>query len=260
MTQQTFLQQLPQGPPIELVVIPAGSFLMGSNERDREQPIHKGDVPAFKLGKYPITNAQYAAFLNAYGAEKVQAGKYKGQQMVHLHRWGVQQENGKWKAAVGYENHPIINVTWYGVNEFCTWLSEETGLQYSLPSEAQWEYAARANQPKLKYAGSNKLEEVGWYDKNSHGETHPVGQKKANAWGLYDMSGNVDEWCADVWHDSYQGAPNDGRAWIGGGDQGSRVVRGGGWYYIDDFCRVSYRYGDLANGCGSNVGCRLSGY
>ena len=109
-------------------------------------------------------------------------------------------------------------------------MSEETGLQYSLPSEAQWEYAARANQPKLKYAGSNKLEEVGYYRENSHGETHPVGQKKANAWGLYDMSGNVWEWCADVWHENYKAAPVDGSAWVVGGVKGKRVIRGGSWY------------------------------
>ncbi len=120
-----------------------------------------------------------------------------------------------------------------------------------MPTEAEWEYAARGGtrnatqtgaSSQTKYAGSDKLKEVGWYDANSHGETKRVGLKEPNELGLYDMSGNVWEWCEDDWHDNYKGAPADGSAWIDAPERGSnRVMRGGSWNFDAQYCRVASR-------------------
>ena len=113
---------------------------------------------------------------------------------------------------------------WNDVQEFSKKLQQITRKAYRLPSEAEWEYACRAG-TKGDYAGD--LEKMAWYYDNSGGQTHPVGQKEPNAFGLYDMYGNVWEWCEDVWHDNYKDAPVDGTAWTDGGNQNVRVVRGG---------------------------------
>jgi len=158
------------------------------------------------------------------------------------------------------EKRPVENVSWDDAQAFIQKLNERTGEKYRLPTEAEWEFAARGGiygqrdaSSMTKFAGSNKLKEVGWYDENSHDETKPVGLKFPNELGLYDMSGNVWEWCEDAWHGSYEGAPEDSSAWITGGDQSLRVVRGGSWYYLSVDCRVAFRnryylddrYGDI---------------
>ncbi|QQS30955.1 MAG: formylglycine-generating enzyme family protein [Sphingobacteriales bacterium] len=127
-----------------------------------------------------------------------------------------------------------------------------------MPTEAQWEYAARGGQLRgeYNYAGSNKLKEVGWYDQNSHSETKDVGLKIPNELGLYDMSGNVWEWCADNWHTDYKGAPQDGSAWEGG-DSAFRVLRGGSWFNLAVSCAVAYRFNNHPDGDYNNIGFRL---
>lgn len=246
----------------ELIEIEGGSFDMGSNEYDRELPIHSVTVPSFHLGKFPVTNSQYATFLNQYQSNKVKAGPFKGEEMIYAHDWGMQEKGDQWQASIGFEDHPVIYVTWYGATEFCHWLSQQTKQAYRLPSESEWEYAARGGKHKrgCKYAGSNYLNEVGWYDDNSHSQTKPVGLKFPNALGLYDMSGNVVEWCADHWHENYKGAPQDGAAWIEGGDESLRVVRGGSWDLNDLNCRVSSRFWYNAIDRDFNIGFRVARY
>jgi len=230
--------------PSDFVRVAGGTFQMGSNDYDSEKPIHAVTVPSFEMGKYEVTNAQFCLFLNDYGAEKVKSGNDSGQTMIYEHDWGVKKNpSGKWSPAPGYENHPLVYVTWYGAVAYCEWLSQKTGQTYHLPSEAEWEYAAKGGKQSkaYQYAGSNTLEEVAWYSSNAGSKTHPVGQKNANELGLYDLSGNVWEWCADTWHDTYAGAPANGSAWTSGGDQDRAVLRGGSWYYIDGSCRSAYR-------------------
>ena len=228
----------------ELIQIEGGNFDMGSNESDRERPIHTVKVADFHLGKFPVTNSQYATFLNQYQNSKVKTGPFQGEVMIVAHHWGVQEKGGQWQASIGFETNPVIAVTWYGATEFCHWLSQQTKEAYRLPSESEWEYAARGGKHKTRcrYAGSNYLNEVGWYNDNSHGQTKPVGLKFPNTLGLFDMSGNVREWCADHWHDNYKGAPQDGSAWLDRDNKSHRVVRGGSWYYDDNNCRVSLRF------------------
>jgi formylglycine-generating enzyme required for sulfatase activity len=208
---------------------------------DSEKPIHEVTVPDFYMGQYPVTFEEYDAFCEATGKEK------PGDQ-----GWG----RGK---------RPVINVNWQDAKDYCQWLSEQTNLPYRLPSEAEWEYAARGGEKGIsdayEYAGSNDLDEVGWYNKNSSRKTQLVGQKKPNQLGLYDMSGNVWEWCEDVWHANYKGAPDNGSAWIKGGEQNRRVVRGGSWILNNINCRCAYRYrydDDFSRS--SSLGFRLSRY
>lgn len=155
--------------------------------------------------------------------------------MIEEHRWGVQRGfNGLWAPAKGYEKHPVVNISWYGANEFAQYY----GMR--LPTEAEWEYAARGGilSKEYLYAGGNDLEEVGWYDDNSGNTTHAVGQKKANELGLYDMSGNVYEWCWD-WYGEYKKKAQLNPT---GPSEGSfRVVRGGSWDNFAFNCHSAFR-------------------
>ncbi len=189
------------GIKLEMKAVPAGSFLMGSpaNEAeysDDERPQHRVNVATFLIGKYEITQAQWRAVMNTNPAD------FKG------------------------DDFPVESVSWDDVYTFCRRLSSMTGKAFRLPTEAEWEYAARAGTTGA-YAG--ELDAMAWHIKNSGDETHPVGQKKANAFGLYDMHGNVSEWCDDVTHKDYNGAPTDGSSWLEVGTQLHRVLRGGSW-------------------------------
>jgi len=200
-----------QAPEIEMVYVPGGSFLMGSPDGkggDDEHPQHRVTVPSFYIGKYEVTQAQWRAVMG------VNPSNFKG------------------------DNLPVENVSWNDAKEFCRRLSQMTGKEYRLPTEAEWEYACRAGTTG-DYAG--ELDAMAWYNENSGGKTHPVGQKQPNAFGLYDMHGNVWEWCQDVYHDNYSGAPADGSAWMSGGHQDRRVLRGGSWDYYGRLCRAAHR-------------------
>jgi formylglycine-generating enzyme required for sulfatase activity len=206
----------------EMVAIPTGRFTMGSppgeeGRYDFEGPQHEVSVPAFAIGRYPVTFAEYDHFCDATGREKPND---KG--------WG----RGRW---------PVIYVSWDDAEAYLAWLSEATGQPYRLPSEAEWEYACRAGTTTPRYA--EPLADIAWSEENSGGATHPVGEKAANAWGLHDTLGNVNEWCADHWHSSYDGAPSDGTAWLdSNAERGAdRVFRGGSWDGGARSCRAAYR-------------------
>lgn len=218
----------------EMVLVKGGSFQMGSNESDSEKPIHTVALADFYIGKYEVTQKQWRSIM---GNDPSELG------------------------FPGCDQCPVESVSWNDVQHFLQELNAKyPGQNYRLPSEAEWEYAARGGQrgKGYTYAGSNKLGEVAWYDLNSGKETHPVGLKKANELGLYDLSGNVWEWCADVWHYDYSGAPKDGSAWLTAGDQEWRVLRGGSWdnYYKD--CRSAFRYGYNSFNRYYSIGLRLA--
>jgi len=140
---------------------------------------------------------------------------------------------------------PVETVSWNDAQAFCKRVQVSTGENLRLPSEAQWEYACRAGTTIGYHSGDDEasLDKVAWYSKNSKQTVHPVGQKEANAFGLYDMHGNVWEWCEDDWHGSYEGAPVDGSAWIDEPRGARRVLRGGSWSVLPRFCRSACRYG-----------------
>ena len=171
---------------------------------------------------------------------------------------------GLWQAVMGEnpsdfkrgDNYPVENVSWNDVQEFVAKLNELTGRKYVLPTEAQWEYAARGGEKSqgYKYSGGNDIDEVAWYYDNSEYSTHPVGLKQANELGIYDMSGNVWEWCQD-WYGSYSSEAQTNPA---GPEEGSaRVLRGGSWYGNARGCRVSYRFNNYPSYRYGNFGFRL---
>ncbi|HEY9875169.1 MAG TPA: SUMF1/EgtB/PvdO family nonheme iron enzyme [Candidatus Obscuribacterales bacterium] len=228
----TAVEQLPNSVVLEMVAIPAGSFLMGSPNgegNDSERPQHWVKVSSFYMGKYPVTNAQWKAVMRTDPASS-----YTG---------------------FGGSNQPVINVSWYEAQEFCQKLSRLSGKKYRLPSEAEWEYACRAGATTAFYFGENINTKQVNYDGNypyknaPKGEywqrTTQVGKFPVNSFGLYDMHGNVWEWCEDEWHENYSGAPTDGSAWINQNENSSRdlsnLLRGGSWVSHADYCRSAYR-------------------
>ena len=218
-----------------MVVIPAGRFRMGCNyvytiraggvtvvsdlcEYDVEAlPVHAVTVGSFALSKYEVTFEEYDRFTEATGRE--------------------QADDEGW----GRGNRPVINVSWDDAQAYVSWLSAETGEVYRLPSEAEWEYAARAGTTTQYNWGNgrrgtfdyemvdNRANCDGCGSRWDDEQTAPVGSFGANAWGLHDMHGNVAEWVEDCWHDNYARAPSDGTAWTSGGDCSERVLRGGSW-------------------------------
>jgi formylglycine-generating enzyme required for sulfatase activity len=191
-------QAFRNGIGMQLVEIPAGSFDMGSTIGPGEAPVHRVSVPSFWIGVTEVTQAQWQAVMGSNPSHFKAAGP----------------------------DAPVEMVTWPDAQVFVRKLTErEPGWRYRLPSEAEWEYACRAGTATDPYGPA---EEIAWIKENSGGSTHPVGLKKANAFGLHDMFGNVPEWTQDSWHESYDGAPADGSAWQGGDPQ-YHTLRGGGW-------------------------------
>jgi formylglycine-generating enzyme required for sulfatase activity len=202
---QSFTEDL-NGVKLEMVGVPGGEFLMGSPEgeegrENNEGPQHRVTIQAFSIGKYEITQAQWKAVMDGNNPSN-----FPG------------------------DDRPVEGISWADAKEFCEKLTQMTGKRYGLPSEAEWEYACRARTTGA-YAGD--LDKMAWYDVNSGAKTQLVGQMLANAFGLYDMHGNVREWCEDVWRNSYDGErgnqPTNGSAWLSGEDLRFRIMRGGSW-------------------------------
>ena len=202
----------------DMVKVEAGSFVMGCTGEqggdcyDDEKPYHRVTISHDDyVGKFEVTQELYEAVM------------------------GVNPSN--WKAF----DRPVENVSWNDAMEFCAELSRMTGRRFTLPTEAEWEYAARGGRKSTsaKDSGSSSVTNVAWYDGNSGSQTHPVGKLRPNELGIYDMRGNVWEWCLD-WYGSYSSASQTDP--MGPGSGSSRVLRGGSWGYYARFCRVSYRY------------------
>jgi formylglycine-generating enzyme required for sulfatase activity len=246
---RVFSEDLGNGVFLDLVAIPGGRFLMGSPETepgrdDDEGPQHEVTVAPFQMGRYPITQAQWQAVM---GADN-NPSDFKGPQ------------------------RPVENVSWDDAVAFCEQLSEQTGRPFRLPSEAEWEYAGRAGTITPFHVGPTITTELANYDGNDtyadepagvyREETTEVGQFPPNAFGLYDVHGNVWEWCADAWHDSYEGAPTDGRVWEGDERSNNRLLRGGSWINHPRLarcaCRLRLTHDSGGRGHGFRVACSLA--
>jgi formylglycine-generating enzyme required for sulfatase activity len=233
--QAEFLRDdLGNGVFLDMVLIPNGSFQMGAPDTEKyrsidEIPQRRVTVASFSMGKYAVTQAQWEAVAAL--------------PQVNL---SLNPNPSDFKGA----NRPVEQVNWNEAMEFCARLAKKTGRAYRLPSEAEWEYACRAGTTSPFYFGETITTDFVNYNGNyPYGnapkgiyreQTTDVGSFPPNAFGLYDMHGNVWEWCADAWHENYQGAPSDGRVWEGGDDQ-YRVLRGGSWFNYAVICRSAYR-------------------
>jgi len=232
---QQLREDLGQGVWLEMVMISGGEFWMGSPEDDpeasaSERPQHLVTVPPFLMAKYPITQAQYEAVI--------------GQNPARFQSDGA--------------DRPVERVSWHDAVAFCERLSAITNRVYRLPSEAEWEYACRGGTPTPFHFGQRLTPEVANYG-GHRSETSAVGYfGVANALGLYDMHGNVWEWCADSWHGNYRGAPGDGSAWLTGRNKSRRVLRGGSWLYEPGSCRSANRDKDYPDNTHSNYGFRVA--
>lgn len=222
----------------ELVRIPGSEFLMGSpdsekDRRDDEGPQHTVRIADFYMGRYPVTNEQYGRFIDKYS--KTTKPKH----------WT--------NSSYSQPREPAGRVSWEDAKQYARW----AGLQ--LPSEAQWEYACRAGKKTRFHSGEKewRLWRAGWYIINSGQKIHPVGEKKPNAFGLYDMHGNVGEWVEDDWHENYEGAPADGGAWINEPRGPLRVVRGGNYYNHAGACRSACRGREKPDSRPDYLGFRL---
>ncbi len=268
-----------EGESLTMLWMPPGRFLMGSpadepQRNDAEGPQHEVRLQGFFMGQTPVTQAQWQA----------------------VARWRPSAGQGPWseqldpdpvskvRGSKGFRGaqRPVVNVNWDQAMAFCRRLSQRTGRHYTLPSEAQWEYACRAGTSTAFHFGATLTTELA----NYNGEyTHGDGQKgvyrkqttdvmnfPANAWGLHDMHGNAFEWCLDQWHDNYEGAPHDGSAWIDDDSDninakniniksyysfGARLRRGGSWFIESDDCRSASRSYGHPDGVPINAGFRV---
>ena len=217
----------------EMVYVEGGTFRMGATEEqgedayDSEKPVHRVTLSSYLIGKHEVTQALWEAVMGSNPSCNKQGG-----------------------------NYPVECVRWNDCQEFVKKLNARTGMKFRMPTEAEWEYAARGgNRSKgYKYAGSDDLNEAGWYGDNSDKHTHPVGQKKPNELGLYDMSGNVGEWCQD-WYGAYSSEAQTNPT--GPQSEGFRVLRGGSNWHLARYCRVSLRNRDVPGRRSDCDGLRL---
>jgi formylglycine-generating enzyme required for sulfatase activity len=251
---QILTENLPGNIKLEMVKIPAGTFLMGTEEAEvirlckeyetdwfkREMPQHRVNLQEFYLGKYPVTQEQYQAII------------------------GNSTSNFK-----DNPKNPVENVSWNDAQEFCQKLKDKTQKNYRLPSESEWEHACRAGTTTSFYFGETISTDQANYDGNYtfgkgkkgvyREKTTPVGSFPANKFGLYDLHGNVWEWCQDVWHENYENAPMDGSSWNENDSQSTlRILRGGSWCYYPKNCRSAVRFRNSADFRNYYLGFRLA--
>jgi formylglycine-generating enzyme required for sulfatase activity len=246
-----FTENLGNDALLEMVAIPGGQFLMGSPENEaqrysNESPQHTVTIQPFYMGKFPVTQAQWKA-VAALPKVKID----------------LNADPFSFKGA----NRPVEQVSWDDAIEFCDRLSNKTGKPYRLPSEAEWEYACRARTTTPFHFGETITTDLANYDGNyiyasgpkgkSRQQTTEVGKFPPNAFGLYDMHGNIWEWCQDAWHDSYEKAPADGTARMSENDNNYPLLRGGSWDNDPRFCRSAFRYRHARVSWNDNVGFRV---
>jgi len=253
------------GVRMELVSIKPGTFTMGGKEAPviawqmDERPEHQVTITkGYWLAKYEVTRGQFAAFVKETGfkTEAERDGKAWGRSAT-----GLWQEiaGNSWRTPAAFtqtDDHPVTCVSWSDANAFCDWVTKKTGRTVRLPTEAEWEYACRAGSTSRWSFGDDKggMGEYGWDSKNSGGSTHPVGQKKPNAWGLYDMHGNVWEWCQD-WGAAYPGDAVDPSGPTSGN---RRIMRGGAWQFDDLYLRSAFRNRSPASSTSTTSGFRVA--
>ena len=238
-----------KGVSFKMVKVQGGTFTMGATpERDgvvynNEKPAHRVTLSSYYIGETEVTQALWMAVMGSNPSELPSTGTSVALEMSSLYR--------------AVDIYPVENVSWYNCQTFIKKLNQLTGRKFRLPTEAEWEFAARGgNKSKgYKYSGSNTIGDVAWYDVNSGETTHPIKDKAPNELGIYDMSGNVEEWCQD-WYGDYSSSAQTNPK---GPTSGSyRVRRGGSWYFNAGYCRTAYRSYDWPAYLINNLGFRLA--
>ena len=267
---QAVFEYLGEGTQLTMVRIPAGRFQMGSAEQElgleaNEGPVHEVTLAEFLIGQTPITQAQWRTVAGwqerpgeSWGRElNPEPSRFQGEE-AHL-----------LAGETNTDERPVERVSWLEAMEFCSRLSQRTKRNYTLPSEAQWEYACRAGTGTAYCFGDSISIEVVNFDGtrtygdeptgDGYGQTTSVKMFAANPWGLYDMHGNVLEWCVDDWHDNYEDAPGDGSSWLYNHEEesGRRLLRGGSWNVIPRDCRSAYRDHSVPGSVDGDIGFRV---
>jgi sulfatase modifying factor 1 len=249
----------------DMVLVEGGTFIMGNDTGSAdERTVHKVTVNSFYLGKYEVTYAEFKKFVDATGylTDSEQPDTFRLKHNLPPRAIN----NGTWNRTMRGDTiqlidsiKPVGNISWNDAITYCQWLSKMTGKKFRLPTEAEWEYAAKggALSKGFKYAGGNNLDEVAWYLENAGSKVHIGGQKMANELGLYDMAGNVREWCFDWYGDTYyKTSPAEDPT---GPERGkNRVVRGGSWGSEAGRMRPSYRNEEFPYNCALDFGFRLA--
>jgi formylglycine-generating enzyme len=238
-----FSQKLP-----DMIFVKGGTFRMGSNTGESdEKPVHTVSLSDYYIGKYEVTVAQYKAFCIETGKKMPPDPKPE---------WYEEHKNAvKW---VWRDDYPIVNISWRDAMEYCDWLSKKTGHKYTLPTEAQWEYAARGGNKSgnYSYSGSSNINKVAWYDETTFEKgPKPVGTLRPNELGIFDMSGNAWEWCLDFFGKYTSESKKDPQ---GSSSSPYRVIRGGSWYYVAHLARVTARDGPYPHYTNYNYGFRVA--
>jgi len=244
---------------IEMVFVEGGTFQMGSNEGNNDEwPVHTVTLSSFEISKYEITNSLYCVFLNDIGCSS--NGSFNDTEygnVTYIDMGDVDCQviytGGQFVPESGKGNFPVIEISWYGAHAFALWAGGR------LPTEAEWEFAARGgnNSNGYTYSGSNNLDDVAWYSSNSDRHTHKVGTKAPNELGIYDMSGNVWEWCHD-WYAAHYYSVSPQNNPQGPASGSYRVLRGGSRVNNAYLCRVALRYGNNPDDSNYNDGFRIA--
>ncbi|EAY29645.1 formylglycine-generating enzyme family protein [Microscilla marina] len=244
----------------QMVFVKGGSFEMGQATPDTNsnikrigaRPVHEVVLQGFYMGKFEVTNAEYVLFLND---KLARIDEFEYWIDIPLSKCIPDTTKGKLYVEQKYKNHPVVGVTWYGADNYCRWLSAKTGQYYRLPTEAEWEYAARDRGKSHTYAGSNYLDEIAWYRENTR-KVNEVGAKQANGLGLHDMTGNVQEWCFD-WYDKVFYIHSKRNNPINYAPTGFKCIRGGSWASAAKYCKVVNRLSALPLDGSNRVGFRI---
>lgn len=242
----------------EIVYVEGGIFEMGCQygETD-EEPVHKVRLSNYYIGRYEVTNAEYCAFLNRRrpGARDLKTWIDIGNDNFDIQKKPL----GDYFVVSGRERYPVTHVSWYGASAYCDWLRDYTGEPYRLPTEAEWEFAAKGgiNGHYRVYSGSGDLREVAWFAYNSEGELHPVGLKKSNELTLYDMNGNVHEWVNDFYDAHYyEESEVDNPT---GPEKGFEcIIRGGCWTWEEEDVRNEARFKAAPYHTNLTIGFRIA--
>jgi formylglycine-generating enzyme required for sulfatase activity len=243
----------------EFKTVPAGCFLMGNTFEDPyhfEMPVHEVCVSAFSLSPITVTRGEFDNFATETGY-RTDAEKGAGCHVYNGSTW-KKETAANWRSP-GFQqesNHPVVCVSWNDAVAYSRWLSQKNKRHYRLPTEAEWEYAARSGGKEERFAGGNDIDKVAWYALNSGNRTHSVGLKQANGLGLYDMSGNVWQWTGD-WYDKryYRESPRNDPS--GPATGAKRVFRGGSWFYDQRGVRATFRDFSTTDFSSSYLGFRL---